>query len=132
MTVQKEFNLPNHNNELSKAEDAIEKVKIKHKKIIKDGSINNEKHELIFETTVRVLNYVGGLSMSVFAVEDELKKLYLVQYPKAPKLAKQLFYEHYENIHYPYNLLKNRCFRLLEELEEEYKRVYKIEPPNYN
>ena len=123
-TVTKDFNLPNQSNELSRAEEIIEKIKDRFKLTLKEKSITDESHEEIFEDTIRVLDYVGKLSMPAFALEDEMEEYYKLTYISTPALAKTLFFQHYEKIHHPYNLLKNRCFRLIEELDEEYVSVY--------
>lgn len=126
-----DLNLPNHSNELSKAEDIIEKLKIKIENIITNEDINDNIHTDTYEEVIRVLDYVGRLSMSAFAIEEQLERIYTLQYSKSPELAKKLWLDHYEKIHYPYSILKNRCFRMLEDLDAEYQRMYKKNPPNY-
>jgi hypothetical protein len=85
----------------------------------------------MFETTVRVLMYVGDLSNSVFGIEDQIQDLYFKQFIHSPELAKMLWQQHYGKLHHPYNILKNRCFRLLEELDAEYFKRHKKRPPNW-
>jgi predicted DNA-binding transcriptional regulator len=136
MQQQKEFitynfNLPNHSNELSKAENIIEKYQQKLKKYQHNNRINDNEHTALFEDTIRILDYVGRLSMSAFAIEDELQDMYTKQYIHSPELAKKLWLDHFENIHHPYNILKNRCFRILEEVDELYQNVHKKNPPNW-
>jgi len=123
--------LPNHCNELSKAEEALNKLKYRFKIIEIENSITDKKHEFFYEEIVRVLDYVGRLSISAFTLETSLEETYLLKYKRTPKLAKQLWLEHYKKIHHPYNILKNRCFRMLDELDEEYIRVFDKKPSNW-
>jgi len=131
MFIKHDFKLPAHNNELSKAEEVIEKLRNKFKKIQKNKTINDSIHNTLYEETVRILDYVGKLSMPTFAIEEEMEKLYILQYPKSPLLSKKLFNDHYMELHHPYTLLKNRCFRLLEELDNEYIKRFRKNPPNW-
>ena len=132
LLIKHDFNLPDHTTELSKAEDVIEKLRTRFKKIQTSKSINDKKHTDMFEETVRILDYVGRLSVPAFEIEDELEKLYILQYPKSPQLGKKLWLDHYDRIHHPYSILKARCFRLLEELDAEYRKRFKKNPPNWN
>ena len=128
--ITHDFNLPNHYNELSKAEEIIEKLKKRFEITQIQKSINDATHLELFEETVKVLLYVAKLSEPAFEIEDELEKLYTIRYKHEPCLGKQLWFEHYEEIHHPYTILKNRCFRLLEELDNEYIKTHKKDPPN--
>lgn len=127
-----DFNLPIHKLELSKAESVIEKCKEKFEVIVREKSIDDKNHTELFEMIVRALVYVGRLSEPAFAVEDELEAMYTLQFKHSPNLAKQLWLEHYEDIHRPYTVLKNRCYRLLDMLDEEYIKVHNCNPPNFN
>ena len=129
--IAHDFNLPCHDNELSQAADEIEKLKERLKIIQVRRSICGESHTTMFEDTIRVLDYVGKLSMPAFAIEDELEELYKMKFLHAPELAKTLWLDHYEIVHKPYTLLKNRCFKLLDELDAEYHNVHKKHPPNW-
>lgn len=126
-----DFNLPTHANELSKAEEVIEKLKNKIKEITVNKTINDQLHLTLFEEIIRVLDYIGRLSEPFFDIEDKLEELYVLQYPHSPQLAKKLWLDHYETIHHPYNLLKNRCFRMLDELDESFIKKFKHEPSNW-
>jgi len=127
-----DFKLPNHSNELSKADDVIEKLKKKIDKIITKEELTDENHTQLFEEVVRVLDFVGRLSMPAFEIEYKLEEMYIQQYLHSPELAKKLWLDHYELIHHPYTILKNRCFKLLEDLDAEYMRLYGKNPPNFN
>jgi hypothetical protein len=130
--IAHDFNLPMHANELSKAEEVIDKLKTELKTITVNKIINNRLHTKLFEEIIRVLDYVGQLSEPAFAIEDELERMYILKYKHSPSLAKKLWLDHYGEIHHPYNILKNRCFRMLDELDEEYIKKFKCKPPNWN
>ena len=125
------FNLPDYCNELSSAEDKIEKIKIRFKKCQDENIITNIEYTALYEETTKVLDYVGRLSIPAFNVEDELKEQYFQQFRHTPALAKKLWLEHFQSIHHPYNLLKNRCFKLLEDYDELYLSIHKNYPPNW-
>jgi len=127
-----EFKLPNHTNELSKAEELIGKLKKRFEVMQVQKSINDCTHTELYEEIVRCLWYVAKLSEAPFAIEDQLEALYTLHYKHAPALGKQLWLRHYDEIHHPYSILKNRCFRLLELLDEEYQNVHGKVPPNFN
>ena len=130
--ITHDFKLPNHYNELCKAEEVIEKLKLKIIKIEYNKTINDNNHDEIYNEIIRILDYVGRLSMPVFAIEEEMEQMYTLQYSKFPVLAKKLMNDHYEQIHHPYTLQKNRCYRMLEELDELYIKTNKKYPPNWN
>jgi len=130
--IQHDFKLPDHTSELSKAEDIIEKTRDKVKKLLTTKTLNDKSHTETFEETIRILDYLGRLSMPAFAIEQELEQMYALRYKTSPQLAKKLWLDHYDKIHHPYSILKNRCFRILEELDEEYQKEFKKNPPNWN
>ena len=130
--ITHDFKLPNHHNELCKAEEVIEKLKNKFKKIERTKTINDKNHDELYNEIIRILDYVGRLSMPAFAIEDDIEQLYTLHYAKFPELAKKLCNDHYENIHHPYTLLKNRCFRMLEDLDKLYIETHGKYPLNWN
>ena len=130
--LKHDFNLPNHENELSKAGDVIEKLKSKLTKHKSTRDIDDKQFVDFYEEVIRALDYVGRLSMPVFAIEEEVEAMYTKRYIHAPILAKSLWLDHYEELHHPYNLLKNRCFKILDELDELYRELYEKNPPNWS
>ena len=126
-----EFTLPNHSNELSKAEEIIEKYKHRLEVLEMQRTIDAKSHDELYNQIVKILDYVGRLSMPAFAIEDELEQMYILKFTNAPAMGKKLWLDHYEKIHHPYTLLKNRCFRLLEELDALYFKKYNTQPPNW-
>jgi len=125
-----DFNLPNHENELSKAEDVINKLKekINYTEVYK---MTDKLFIEAFEEVIRALDYVGKLSLPAFGIEDEMEAIYNKRYMHSLPLAKELWLNHYGNVHKPYNTLKNRCYKLLDELDALYVRINKKEPPNW-
>lgn len=129
--IQADLQLPNYENELSKADSQIESIKYKLEIIIYKKNINDKLHNLLYEQTCKVLDYVGKLSTPAFEVEDLLEEMYNLKFKHTPELAKKLWLDHYEHIHHPYNLLKNRCYKILTDLDKEYVRINKKYPPNW-
>lgn len=129
--IKTDFNLPCHDNELSKVEDLIIKLRQDFNNYIETKKISDEDFITVFENIIRVLDYVGRLSDFVFKIDDELEKRYKIEYLHAPELGKVLKQQHAEKLHHPYNILKNRCWKLLEELDELYIGLYDKEPPNW-
>jgi hypothetical protein len=130
--IKADFHLPDHTSELSKAEGLIDKIKTKFESHQKFKNITGKSHTLLYEEIVRVLDYVGNLSVPVFKIEEELEAMYIMQFKHAPQMAKKLWLDHYDYLHRPYTLLKNRCYRMLEDLDNEYISLYKSKPPNWN
>ena len=129
--IKYDFELPCHENELSQAGDIIEKLKNRFNSYKEEQSITDKQFVQFYEEIIIALDYVGRLSVPVFGIEDELQEMYDKQYLYAPELAKTLWMKHNGELHHPYNLLKNRCFKLLDELDEMYKKLYEKEPPNW-
>jgi hypothetical protein len=129
--IKYDFELPCHENELSQAGDIIEKLKARLSDYQKKKSITDKQFVLFYEEIIIALDYVGRLSKPLFKIEDELQEMYLQQYLHAPELGKEIWMKHNNKIHHPYNLLKNRCFKLLDEMDAMYKEFYDKEPPNW-
>lgn len=130
--IQVEFNLPDYTEELKRAEQAIDNVKSVYEKLVKRKNINADIHDKLYERLIRVLDLLGKISTPTFEIEDQLEEIYFKHYLHQPNLAKQLWLEHYESLHRPYSQLKNKCFRLLDLLDEEYITIHKTFPPNWN
>ena len=130
--IDNNFGVATNEDELSKATDFIEKLKFELKSIISERKpINDIEFVLMYNQIIRGLEYVGNLSLPAFAVRDKIEETYELKYRHAPELAKKLWYDHYEKIHHPYNILKNRCYRLLDDLDIYYEDRYKKKPPNW-
>lgn len=124
--------IPDNANELQIADDEIRKIKSKFHIVQQKRIIDDNIHSELFENTVRILDYVGKLSEPLFEIGNKLESQYFKEYKESPKLAKKLWLEHYDEITHPYDLRKNRCFRILDELDEEYFKIKKKNPANWN
>lgn len=125
------LNLSDHTNELESSQEIIDNLKTEINDIIKSDGINNLTHDFYFDEVVRILAYIGSLSVQVSNILLVLEDIYFNKYKHSPVLAKKLWLEHYDNLHQPYSLLKNRCFRLLDCLDDGYIKKFKSYPPNW-
>ena len=78
--IEIDLDLPNHNNQLSIASDTIEKLRDKFRVLETKKSIDDKEHELMFEEIIKVLDYVGRLSMPAFEVSDDIVTCYLTTF----------------------------------------------------
>jgi len=129
--ITHDFKLPSHANEISHANDRYSKLKTIFNKHKKNSTLTDDEFINLYEDIIRVLDYVGNLSKPAYNVQKELEELYKYKYLHAPQLGKTLWLNHYSKIHHPYNLIKNRCFILLEELDKYYISMYDKLPPNW-
>lgn len=127
--IEHDFNLPCHGNELSDAENKIDKIKFRLDEIKTNKTIDDNIYVTMFKQIVHVIDYVGGLSMPAFEINNELEEMYKMKFLRSPELAKKLWLDHYGEIHKPYNILKNRCYRLLDVLNAEYLEKFDKKPP---
>jgi hypothetical protein len=126
-----ELNLPDHKNDLSTVEEHIERLKNKITNTISLNSIDDQSHLELYEANMILLTRVGDLSSVVFDICDPLERMYINKYKFSPALAKALWLEHYDNLHRPYTILKNRCYRIQEELDDNYIAKYNKNPTNW-
>jgi len=132
VTISIDFNLPNHTTELKQAAGKIAAIRKKFNIIKHEETIDNEIHTTLYEEVVSTLDWVGRMSKHLFELRNELEESYEIAYVKAPKLGYELFDQHYGKLHHPYTTLKNRCFTLLEDLDNTYIEKFKKTPPNWN
>ena len=129
-----ELDLPDHVKELEEADDYIKNLKQKLLQF-KADRINNpmsvKDYHNFNDEIVRGLYFLGALSLPAFATEDIIEQKYFETYKHAPELAKKLWWNHYERVHRPYTLFKNRLFKLIEDLDEFFILVFKRTPPDY-
>lgn len=125
-----EFKPLRHKGLLGEAENYI----VRRKKIITStiisNCINDENHTELFDKVVNTLRYVGELSMEAFKIENELRDKYTLAFIHDSALGDIVFFKHYNTIHRPYNLLKNRCYKLLDTLDAAYEAKFNKQPPN--
>lgn len=130
--LELDLEIPDNSEELKHANDTLINIKNKFTYYQKAKIIDDESHEIMYEATMKVLDYVGRLSIPLNDYSKTIENAYIKQFPHAPALAKTMWLKHYENIHHEYNLIKNRCFRLLDEIDDEYMKQMKKVPPNWN
>lgn len=124
--------LPDNSNELHNAELHIDSIKTKLDDVFNNNSINDYTHDYYYNEIVKILDYVGQLSVPAFNTFNQLEIMYTLKFPHSPALAKKLWLDHYDSIHYNYSILKNRCHRLLDDIDNNYITKFKIYPPNWN
>ena len=127
-----DLTLPDHQKQLAYAESIIDKHKVRVKQIkssLITSGFPKQDHQHMHKLIVQTLEYVGDLSMSIFNIGDEIEERYFKKYKQTPEMGKKLWLEHYHQLHYPYNTLKNRCFTLLEALDDIYENVHGVRPP---
>jgi len=116
-----EIDIPDHSSELNKINNKIEEIRAKFSKEQENNIIEKKKYVAFYEKTMQILEYVGQLSMPAMNIQTEIEDIYFKQYKHSPELAKKLCNDEYHLIHRPYNLIKNRTYRLLDDLEEYIK-----------
>ena len=120
-----EVELPNHDVELENIKNYIDQLKNRYKMGTTRKKLTITEYERIRDLTLNTLELVGKLSMPAFNIEDELEEKYVMAYRSSPQLAKTLWLDHYERIHRKYNTLKNRCYKILDELESSINKLKK-------
>lgn len=126
------LNLPDHKQELDMANVAIEKLKTEFETFQNLNELPDQAFYYIYEESIRILDYLGKLSQFIFDIEDKIEDMYTKTYIHSPALAKTLWLDHKENLHHNYDLLKNRCWRLLDNLDETYENIHGKKSPNWN
>ncbi len=129
-----DLQLPDHTTELEETDTYIKDLKLKlndYKKNVAVKPMSKKQHSVLYEEIIRGLYYLGYLSLPAFDVEDKIEEEYFKTYKHSPELAKELWWKHYESIHRPYTLFKNRLFKMIEDLDELYISIYKCPPPDY-
>ena len=125
------LNLPNHGNDLIDIEGYIEKLKTKTLEILEKNSIDDITHQEIFDRTITILKHLGELSDPVFEILEPLNVMYALEFKHSPALAKKLWLKHYDDLHRPYTILKNRCHKIIENIDQGYLNKFKSNPPNW-
>lgn len=117
-SIHIEVTLPNHDPELDNIENYINQLKQRYKLGKSNRLFTLKDYEKLQDLTIKTLELIGELSMPAFNVRDELYDKYVLAYKSSPQLAKKLWLDHYGKIHTRYNTLKNRCYKLLDDIEE--------------
>ncbi|GAF79416.1 unnamed protein product [marine sediment metagenome] len=132
--VTVELDLPDHTSELRDTIEYVNNLKKRlsnHKDQRLSAPMSVNEYEALYEDIIKGLYYTGYLSTPAFNVQDKLEETYFTRYKHSPQLAKKLFWDHYEDIHHPYTLIKNRLYRIITELNELYFRIHKRFPADY-
>lgn len=132
--LELQLDLPDHTAELEETDEYIKSLKLKladYKTLRLHQPMSVKDYKILYEEIIRGLYYLGYLSGPAFAVEDQIEKEYFVKYKHAPELAKKLWWDHYESVHRPYTLFKNRLFKMIEDLDELFISIHKCTPPDY-
>jgi hypothetical protein len=128
-TLNIDLNLPDHSEELYETEQYIEKLKQTIEKHKNQKKLTTNDYTSLHDDITRALYYVGSLSMPAFEVEEKIENEFFKEYSHAPELAKKLWQDYYNGIHRPYNILKNRLFRLYDDIDNLYVNLNKKQPP---
>lgn len=112
-----ELDLPDNTVDLNKAEKVLNKIE-KELNWYKDTetSLTDLKKETFIKTIDIVLDSVGLMSRSRFEVRETIEDHYALHYKKQPALGKSMYLKHYESLHKPYDKLKRKSYKLLENI----------------
>jgi len=132
--IQIDLDLPDHSKELEDVDEYIKLLKsrladYKRTRLAKPMSL--KEYTAMYDQILRGLYYLGSLSLPAFATEDIIEEKYFKTYKHAPELAKKLWWDHYESVHRPYTLFKNRLFKMIDDLTALYMLIHKCPPPDY-
>jgi hypothetical protein len=125
--IDKTFNLPDYSLKLLEIDENIIFLKEKLNFYLKCHNLTKITYSDLYQEILNVLYFTGKLSTPAYNVRDELKELYFKTYRSSPALAKDMFLKHFEYIHRNYDLMKDKCFRLLDKLNNEYKNIILID-----
>lgn len=123
------FNIPEPNNkQLDQMKSMLDKInknlQIKKKTII-TNKFSEEEYITLSKKVINVLDHLARLSEPAFNIQDEIRDLYMDRYSHSPNLGHSLFRGCCENLHKPYDKLKNRAFDLLETIDSVYIKINK-------
>lgn len=122
--INLDLNLPDNNRELEMVTKVINSLdnQIKFTGFVK--TVTEAEYFKLYNKLIDSLEYLGDLSLSVFAIEDYIEDKYLMVYKSNPDFTKKLWYAHYAKLHHPYTRLKEKCFRLLTSLDKRYVKKF--------
>lgn len=125
------IDLPDHTESLEKAEEYIKEKQNKLKSHIQNKKIDEQTYRILYDDIIQGLEYLGFISTPIFNIQNKIELLYEKTYKHSPELGKKLKWEKIAEIHRPYNILKNRLFRLLDELMFMYEKINNCSPPEF-
>lgn len=117
ISVINDITIPNHSKEIKEANNSFNTINQSFINSVENNSITLLEFYEMYESLIGVLFFVGDLSIDVTNVRYDVETAYLKLYKHAPLLGKKLWLKKYNEIHKPYNKVKNNCFVLIEELE---------------
>ena len=119
--IKIDIDVPVDEIELSKVNEYIKKLVKRFKVLVVSNRFNKVEYDKLDDDIIRALISLGKLSSPAFDVFDsgKLEREYFKTYKHSPALAKKLWLEHYDELHYQYDLLKNRCYTLISDMNEE-------------
>jgi len=115
----------NHDTELYETNQFINNLK----KEINETPVNDEVHNVLFEKIIRALLHLGSLSQKAFIHTDQVEEHFFQTYEH--KKARKEWLEFTNSIHKKYDQQKNRCFKLIDILDQKYYSKFKKEPQNW-
>jgi len=125
-------NLPNHDKELEKVKEYCKKLKKTYYEFRNQRlKLNKDNYNELYEKTIDCLEYVGDLSTPLFEIEDSFEEKYHFKFNRNPSKAKKLWQKHYSELHAPYNLYKNRLFKIINDLNMLYIKKNNEFPPDF-
>jgi hypothetical protein len=128
-----ELNLVDHTEYLLEANETLKLLIIKFEELKESNQLCNFWHDKLYEDNSKILAYVGDLSKQIFNIESQIEEIYTKHYILTPIEAKHYWYYHYRLLHKPYSLIKNRCWKLFDNLDVEYKKCNNNNnPPNWD
>lgn len=107
-------------NKISKKERAelVEEREIANAELIKlENKLSSDQKEKVTKLLSDILYKVGDMSIPIFEIRETMEEKYAKKYVKSPALGKKLYLEHYENVHKPFDKLKNRTFKVINILD---------------
>lgn len=109
--------LVNHKYDLERIYNIYLKIKEKYENEVKNNYITPHKVKLYIFILENALGLVGDWSQQIFDILKPLEDFYMSQHSSSPRLGRKLFIEKYENLHKPYDQIKNRLWKLLLEIK---------------
>ena len=125
------IDLPDNKQKLSEIDFKLDQIRTRFIQLQLKGCITDNVHESMYDETVLLLDFIGKLSKPLFGIRNAVENEYFEAFRSSPKTARKLWYKHYEHIHKPYSSLKNKCYSILEELDDEFIKIHKRPPRNY-
>lgn len=105
----------------------------KYKQIVDSISkINDDDFTMYYEEIVKILTILSDITNPIFQIHEELEENFKIKYAKSPAIGELKYQIFIKKIHNPYDTLKNRCYAILDKLDNTYIKSNKKNPPNWN